>query len=78
MPVYENTVLLDSIAWGDAGHFRARPKELLEFIAQCAEAVALVHSADVIHRDIKPSNILLDQESGLPVILDFGCCYMNE
>lgn len=78
MPLYENTVLLDSIAWGDTGRFRARPKEALAFVAQCAEAVELVHSASIIHRDIKPSNILLDEESGSPVILDFGCCYMNE
>ena len=78
MPKYENAVLLDSVAWGDKGFFRARPKEALTFIAECAEAMELVHSTDVIHRDINPSNILLDNKSGLPVILDFGCCYMSE
>lgn len=78
MPKYENTVVLDSIAWGDTGFFRAKPRETLAFIAECAEAMELVHSTHVIHRDIKPSNILLDKKSGIPVILDFGCCYMNE
>ncbi|MFC4852656.1 serine/threonine-protein kinase [Actinophytocola glycyrrhizae] len=36
-----------------------------------AEALAYVHSRDVVHRDVKPSNILV-APSGEPLLSDFG------
>lgn len=47
----------------------------LELLAQCAEAVAMAHSAGVLHKDIKPANILIaTQPDGTPSIrlCDFG------
>ena len=36
------------------------------------EGLARVHAAGLIHRDIKPSNILVRQQDGRPVLIDFG------
>lgn len=37
-----------------------------------ADALAYAHERGVIHRDIKPDNILLDAQSGRPMVTDFG------
>ena len=37
-----------------------------------ADALAYAHAHGVVHRDIKPDNILLDSESGRPMVTDFG------
>ena len=37
-----------------------------------ADALAYAHRNGVIHRDLKPENVLLDRESGLAKLTDFG------
>jgi hypothetical protein len=49
---------------------RAR-RELLERLAEVADAVHHAHLRGVIHRDLKPSNILVGAD-GRPRIVDFG------
>jgi serine/threonine protein kinase len=44
---------------------------LVLYIDQVAEALAVVHQANMIHRDIKPENILVTPESRA-VLVDFG------
>lgn len=34
--------------------------------------IIYIHSRNIIHRDIKPENIILRQQDGLPVLIDFG------
>jgi eukaryotic-like serine/threonine-protein kinase len=55
--------------------FRHNVRRSLEFIAQCADAVAAAHAERVVHRDLKPDNILV-RADGTPLIIDFGCCLL--
>lgn len=51
----------------------ARPRrgDVIELLAQVADALHHAHQRGVIHRDLKPSNIIVDH-AGRPHILDFG------
>ena len=46
-------------------------KQVLEIIADVAEALDYAHSQDVVHRDIKPANIMM-QKDGTVKVTDFG------
>ena len=41
-----------------------------------AEALVVVHGADVLHRDVKPSNVLMHE--GDPVLIDFGLAQLSD
>jgi serine/threonine protein kinase len=45
---------------------------LLGIIDGVTQALAVMHSANCYHRDIAPDNIMLLEQTGLPVVLDFG------
>ncbi len=46
--------------------------ETRRVLRDVADALAYAHERGVIHRDIKPDNILLDAQSGRPMVTDFG------
>jgi serine/threonine protein kinase len=48
------------------------PDEARDVLRVVADALAYAHARGVVHRDIKPDNILLDAESGRPMVMDFG------
>jgi serine/threonine protein kinase len=45
---------------------------LMGVIDGVTQALAVMHSADCYHRDVAPDNIMLLEDTGLPVVLDFG------
>jgi serine/threonine-protein kinase len=46
--------------------------ETRKVLREVADALAYAHERGVVHRDIKPDNILLDVQSGRPMVTDFG------
>jgi serine/threonine protein kinase len=46
--------------------------ETRRILREVADALAYAHERGVVHRDIKPDNIILDAESGRPMVTDFG------
>jgi serine/threonine-protein kinase len=47
-------------------------RDVLNIIAQVADALDYAHSKDVVHRDIKPANIMMLKDTGDVKVTDFG------
>jgi serine/threonine protein kinase len=44
----------------------------LAILSQIANGISAVHAAGIIHRDVKPANIVIEDDTGRPVLVDFG------
>jgi serine/threonine-protein kinase len=44
----------------------------LTILHRIAQGIDAVHSAGIVHRDVKPSNIVIEEDTGRPVLVDFG------
>lgn len=47
-------------------------QEIVTFISQMADGLDCAAQAGVVHRDIKPANMMVDQETLIPKLVDFG------
>ncbi len=47
-------------------------REAAQIVAKAARATHYAHERGIIHRDIKPGNVMIDAETGEPVLMDFG------
>ena len=46
--------------------------ETRQFLHHFLAVLSYIHSSNIIHQDIQPDNIILRQEDGKPVLVDFG------
>jgi serine/threonine-protein kinase len=44
----------------------------LTILNRVAQGIDAVHAAGLVHRDVKPSNIVIEEDTGRPVLVDFG------
>lgn len=44
----------------------------LTILNRIAQGIDAVHEAGIVHRDVKPTNIVIEEDTGRPVLVDFG------
>jgi len=53
------------------------PCEVVSLLAlPIFEALAHAHEHSIIHRDVKPENIMIQEEDGAPILMDFGIAHL--
>src|SRR5215217_230844 len=62
----------DNLAKRVHDHGTLSVEETRRTLRDVADALAYAHERGVVHRDIKPDNILIDGQSGRPMVTDFG------
>jgi serine/threonine-protein kinase len=64
---------LDEIVLEHANHGVDIPTyRALTILRQVASGLNAVHTAGIIHRDVKPGNVVIETDTGRPVLVDFG------
>jgi eukaryotic-like serine/threonine-protein kinase len=52
--------------------------QVLDIVIKVASALDYAHENHVVHRDIKPSNIMVEQDSGVVKVTDFGIARITD
>lgn len=47
-------------------------------IGQISQALAAAHREHIIHRDVKPGNVMIEEDSNLAILTDFGIAGLQE
>ncbi|GMQ30788.1 serine/threonine-protein kinase [Algoriphagus confluentis] len=50
----------------------------VRILIELCNTIQKAHDLGLIHRDLKPDNIILDKKTGLPIIIDFGICWLRD
>lgn len=64
-------------ASGSGAGLPSRVRASVSIVKRLADALAYAHGSGILHRDIKPANVLLD-DSGAPLLTDFGLCKVDD
>ena len=67
----QGDTLRDRLDAAEAADAPVPPEQAEDWLRQLLDALGYMHAQGIVHRDIKPENILFD-ESGRPVLVDFG------
>lgn len=65
-------VTLGEFLKGETGSAPPSVQERRRIAVELAEAVAYIHSQQVVHRDLKPSNIMITHNGNYVKVIDFG------
>ena len=64
---------VDGITWDDFfSEKKVSVSETYRILSELCDAVAYIHSHQIVHRDIKPENILITCDGHHPKLIDFG------
>ncbi|KAF9208415.1 TP53 regulating kinase [Haplosporangium sp. Z 27] len=74
MEYIEGTSVRDYLVTDDGQTTEAQTKVAVGI----GKALGLMHNIDVVHGDLTTSNLLLRQESGSVVLIDFGLSYVSQ
>lgn len=72
MRYYDGKTLESVLAELRSNHDRLPIAEAFQLLGALIDAVAALHAARIYHRDIKPANILVENNSGSPILMDLG------
>jgi len=70
--------VFDLILEHDAHGTSIPAQRALHILIQVARGLAAVHARGIIHRDVKPANIVIEEDTGRPVLVDFGLALQAE
>jgi serine/threonine-protein kinase len=70
---------LANILWAYREHGSFIPlRRALTILERIAMGIGAVHEGGLVHRDVKPGNILIEEDTGRPVLVDFGLASHDE
>lgn len=69
MPLYQGITLKQ---YAENGMVPLTQEQLVSWLVVLTEALEVMHAQQCYHRDISPENIIIQEGTGLPILLDFG------
>lgn len=60
------------VALHDERNAQISPHNAVGILTQVIDGAAAIHAAGLVHCDLKPANVVVEDDTGRPVIVDFG------